>query len=883
MNEEVGPLLFFANFDSGNLATASLVDTTNCAASAAALSSDLSFGLTSSGSGWAAVGAPSNALPRRGSLQGGPWTSQRFYLTIAADCAGQGSFEAEHNRSWFYFAVRYVGDGDEQQEGDEATAVHSRSQRKGKASELDQSGTRSGENSRNIIRYRAVFHITNLCAANRIFDHDNRPVYSTDEMDDWDRLPQPLTIQYFTKDGEACGPPPPSEHFRPVAGGLHPPSSGAGGVFHQPKENYCSAKTAQKGTQRISWSYQFTRKGETVYFATCYPYSYRRQLQHVEEWNRQFGSDAGKGKLVRPLFTGGAVAEVPTPPSSSQLRSRRASQAASALPHSTPVTPIKQAVAAASPVRSQTGTTHQRSRTPPPPPAPLSFLSQDSSEHPQSVGGTSTPTSTLSATTTKEEDRSGGIYFVRETLCFSVQSRRVDLLTITGYNGMSADDDREPYISQMYPVRTDAPRPHQFPQKHIALITCRVHPGETPASYVLHGFIQFLLSTTDMRAAALREHFVFKIVPMLNPDGVANGHYRTDTRGVNLNRMYDHPDPKFHPTIHATRALFQQLESTGRLALYLDLHAHASRRGCFIFGNAWDDNRTQVEALVYPKILSLNSVHFDFTSSDFTSRSMRSSSRIDGTTKGGTGRVALASSGSLVECYTLEASYCMGLLLNNVVPLAADKLHTQQPLSFALSSGTSGSLSSSTQQQGTAASKQVGSPSVSRSSRLAAAAPSQALRYSPDTYAELGRGIAVSLLDLKSLNPNSRLPHTCYGSVAGVRAALERQLALLHAEQRQYDVEDRSAGAVVLGTRSRIGGIANASFSSSSRRNSTSRVDHVKALERLGASRNLPTLNAYNNASQHRLCRDESGSTTTVKDRNAAAKGDVAPLRLLAN
>lgn len=47
---------------------------------------------------------------------------------------------------------------------------------------------------------------------------------------------------------------------------------------------------------------------------------------------------------------------------------------------------------------------------------------------------------------------------------------------------------------------------------------------------------------------------------MLNPDGVAIGNYRCNLGGFDLNRVWQDPDPLLHPTIHATKALLQQLQ-----------------------------------------------------------------------------------------------------------------------------------------------------------------------------------------------------------------------------------------------------------------------------------------------------------------------------------
>jgi len=42
----------------------------------------------------------------------------------------------------------------------------------------------------------------------------------------------------------------------------------------------------------------------------------------------------------------------------------------------------------------------------------------------------------------------------------------------------------------------------------------------------------------------LLSHCTFYIVPIINPDGVSRGAFRTNADGKNLNRYYSSPDPK---------------------------------------------------------------------------------------------------------------------------------------------------------------------------------------------------------------------------------------------------------------------------------------------------------------------------------------------------
>jgi cytosolic carboxypeptidase protein 2/3 len=55
------------------------------------------------------------------------------------------------------------------------------------------------------------------------------------------------------------------------------------------------------------------------------------------------------------------------------------------------------------------------------------------------------------------------------------------------------------------------------------------------------GMIEFLTEPNDPCAKYLRESCVFRIIPMVNPDGVIHGNYRSNLEGSDLNRKWNGP------------------------------------------------------------------------------------------------------------------------------------------------------------------------------------------------------------------------------------------------------------------------------------------------------------------------------------------------------
>lgn len=98
-------------------------------------------------------------------------------------------------------------------------------------------------------------------------------------------------------------------------------------------------------------------------------------------------------------------------------------------------------------------------------------------------------------------------------------------------------------------------KPETYYNRKGIVLTARVHPGESVGSWMMRGVLYFLTDPHNEEARRLRENFVFKVIPMLNPDGVINGNYRCGLAGCDLNRRWKNPSKVTHPVIYNVKKL----------------------------------------------------------------------------------------------------------------------------------------------------------------------------------------------------------------------------------------------------------------------------------------------------------------------------------------
>lgn len=94
------------------------------------------------------------------------------------------------------------------------------------------------------------------------------------------------------------------------------------------------------------------------------------------------------------------------------------------------------------------------------------------------------------------------LYFHRETVYYSIEGRKMEMMTISSRDGILDEYEKVPddYDAKGLFPESDTPdsRPRLFdPKKRVVFFTSRVHPGETPGSHVLNGCLDII---TDLKS-----------------------------------------------------------------------------------------------------------------------------------------------------------------------------------------------------------------------------------------------------------------------------------------------------------------------------------------------------------------------------------------------
>ena len=215
-------------------------------------------------------------------------------------------------------------------------------------------------------------------------------------------------------------------------------------------------------------------------------------------------------------------------------------------------------------------------------------------------------------------------FFYRKTLAVTLGGNDLDMFTINSMynifqNGATSVVTQKSQNYQFIKNRkknsdnNDNNLSQVLDERKAIVIIGRQHPGETVGSYVIKGCIDFLMGDSE-EAKKLREIYVFKIVPMMNPDGVLVGNSRTSFAGCDLNRRWSKPNEIIHPEVYNVKQMVTKLSNQRKIAFIIDCHGHFGTFNSLFYCNYKDNKRT---CKLFPYICSKLSKIINFQQCTF--------------------------------------------------------------------------------------------------------------------------------------------------------------------------------------------------------------------------------------------------------------------------
>jgi hypothetical protein len=109
------------------------------------------------------------------------------------------------------------------------------------------------------------------------------------------------------------------------------------------------------------------------------------------------------------------------------------------------------------------------------------------------------------------------------------------------------------------------------------MVISRQHPPEVTGFLAMQAFIETLCADTDL-AKRFRAKYNTYVVPLVNPDGVDNGHWRHNFGGIDLNRDWESFN---QPETRAIRDFMKQKVSETGGTFYFGVDFHSTWEDIF--------------------------------------------------------------------------------------------------------------------------------------------------------------------------------------------------------------------------------------------------------------------------------------------------------------
>jgi hypothetical protein len=150
--------------------------------------------------------------------------------------------------------------------------------------------------------------------------------------------------------------------------------------------------------------------------------------------------------------------------------------------------------------------------------------------------------------------------------------------------------------------------------KKIVLLLARCHPSESVSNLVLKGFVEeYFREDNLLHGKFLRDHFLFLIIPILNPDGVIAGNSRCSLSGQDLDRVWQQPCRYNHPEVYYAKKLLKGMAVNNEFVFACQFKGNWIKREAFIQGINIPENKRATRE--FSVLMSEKVDHFDLLQS----------------------------------------------------------------------------------------------------------------------------------------------------------------------------------------------------------------------------------------------------------------------------